>query len=150
MRYVYVLVERRCTGCKYKWSSLLENNVYLQRLNGITICVIFVYAMPLAGTKLWERFKCFEYKLWLLTCFRFECKIATANVFSNRVQNCNWLCPSRTRAANAYTKRGIENSFPSTQMFVQARNKKCLQQKNYIELYHGFLIVTYFWNLECN
>ena len=26
------------------------------------------------------------------------------------------------------TKRGIENSFPCTQTFVQARNKKCLQQ----------------------
>ena len=47
MRYVIiVLVERRCNGYKNKWSSLFENNVYLQRLNGITICVIFVYAMP--------------------------------------------------------------------------------------------------------
>ena len=52
----------------------------------------------------------------LRTCFRFECKTATA---SARV---------RTRAANAYTKRDIENSFPGTQMFVQAKNKKCLQQ----------------------
>ena len=29
----------------------MENNVYLQRLNAITIYVIFVYAMPIAGTK---------------------------------------------------------------------------------------------------
>ena len=29
-----------------------ENNVYLQRLNRIAICIIFVYAMPLAGTKI--------------------------------------------------------------------------------------------------
>ena len=29
MRYIIiVLVERRCTGCKNKWSSVLENNVY--------------------------------------------------------------------------------------------------------------------------
>ena len=28
-----------------------KNNVYLQRLNGITLCVIFVYAMPLFGTQ---------------------------------------------------------------------------------------------------
>ena len=48
-----VLVERRCTGCTNKWSSLSENDVYLQRLNGITIYVIFVYAMTLAGTKFW-------------------------------------------------------------------------------------------------
>ena len=63
-----------------------------------------------------ERVKCFDYKLLLRTCIRFECKTATD---SARV---------RTRAANAYTKRGIENSFPGTQMFVQARNKNCLQQ----------------------
>ena len=60
-----VLVERRCTDCKNKWSSLLENNVYLQRLNGITLCVIFVYAMPLAGTQNSERVKCIEFKLQL-------------------------------------------------------------------------------------
>ena len=36
----------------------------------------------------------------------FECKTATAS-----------------RAANANTKRGIENSFPGIQMFVQASNK---------------------------
>ena len=33
-----------------------------------------------------------------------------------------------TGAANAYTKRNIENPFPSTQMFLQARSKKCPQQ----------------------
>ena len=44
---IIVLVERRCTGCTNKWSSLLRK----QRLNGITICVIFMYAMSLAGTR---------------------------------------------------------------------------------------------------
>ena len=29
----YVLVERRCTGCKNKWSSLLENNKDLTELH---------------------------------------------------------------------------------------------------------------------
>ena len=49
--------------CKNKWFSFLEKNVYLQRLNGSAICVIFVYVVPLAGTKNSERVKCFEYKL---------------------------------------------------------------------------------------
>ena len=34
---------------------------------------------------------------------------------------------ARSRATNAYTKRGIENLFPGTQIFVQARNKNCLR-----------------------
>ena len=59
-----------------------------------------------------ERVKCFKYKLWLRTCFRVECKIATASA------------RARTRAANAYTKRAIKNSFPGIHMFVQARYKK--------------------------
>ena len=42
----------------------------------------------------------------------FECKTATASA------------RARTRAANAYTKRDIENLFPGTQMFVQARNNE--------------------------
>ena len=80
---IIVLVERRCTGCKNKWSSLLENNVYLQILNGITICVMFVYAMPLAGTK-------------------------TSNVLNASSTNCN-SARARTERWNAYTKRDIEN-----------------------------------------
>ena len=28
-----------------------ESDVYLQKLNGITLCVIVVYAMPLAGAQ---------------------------------------------------------------------------------------------------
>ena len=71
-----------------------------------------MYAMPLAGTKLGARVKCFEYKLLLRTCFHFERKTATG------------CTRARTRAANAHTKRGFENSFPGTEMFVQARNKK--------------------------
>ena len=50
----------------------------------------------------------------LRTCFRVECKTATGSACA------------RTRAANAYT-----NSFIDTQMFVQARNKKCLQHVEY-------------------
>ena len=79
-----------------------ENNVYLQRLNGITLYVKFVYATPLAGTQNSERVKCVEYKPLLRTCFGFERKTATR---SARV---------RTRAANACTKRGNDNSFPGT------------------------------------
>ena len=89
-----------------KWSSLLETNVYLQRLNGIAISVTFVLVQNCVHVK------CFKYKLQPRTCFRFECKTATGSA----------------RAQNACTKRGIENSFPGIQMFVQARNKKCLQQ----------------------
>ena len=39
-------------------------------------------------------------------------------------------CPARagTGASNAYTKHDIENSFPGTQMFVQARNYECPQK----------------------
>ena len=67
-----------------------------------------------------ERVKCFEYKLLLRTCFRFECKTATE------------FARVLTRAANAYTKRGIKNSFPDTHMFVQAMYKKRPQQEQYI------------------
>ena len=45
----------------------------------------------------------------------------TELVCSRRVQNCNYQ-RVRTRAANAYT-----NSFVGTQMFVQAKNKRCVQ-----------------------
>ena len=68
--------------------------------------------MPFAGTKTPNvlnsrvQVKYFEYS------FRFECKTATASA------------RARTRAANTYTKRDIENSFPGTQMSMQARNKK--------------------------
>ena len=62
---IIILVERRCTGCKNERSLLLENNIYLQRFNGITLCVIFVYAMPPAGIKNSERVKCVEYNLLL-------------------------------------------------------------------------------------
>ena len=64
--------------------------------------VIFVYAMALAGTKLLEGVKCFEYNLLLRTCFRFECKTAIASAHA------------RTRITNAYTKCGIENSYLGT------------------------------------
>ena len=57
----------------------------------------------------------------LRTCFRFECKIATVSA------------RARTRAANAYTKRGIVNSFPGTHMFVRARYKKCPQHEECIK-----------------
>ena len=73
--------------------------------------------------KLRERVKCFEYKLQLRTCSRFECKTATG---SARAQ---------TRAANAYTRCGIENSFPGTQMFVQARNNNVFNS-NILKKYH--------------
>ena len=57
MRYVIInLFERRCTGCKNKWSSLLENNVDLQRLNGIIILRnICVRDAPCWNPKLRER-----------------------------------------------------------------------------------------------
>ena len=49
-----------------------------------------------------------------------------------RVQTVTDSARARTRVANAHTKRGIENSFPGTQMFVQARNKMCFQHMGYI------------------
>ena len=49
-------------------------------------------------------------------------------VFMLRVQNYKCVSCAGTGAANAYTKRDIENPFSGTQMFVQARNKKCPQQ----------------------
>ena len=49
-----------------------KKNIYLQRLNGITICGI---------VQNYVRVKSFGYKT------------VTANVFSHRVQNCNCLCP---------------------------------------------------------
>ena len=39
-----------------------------------------------------------------------------------RVQNYECVVCAGTGAANAYTKRDIENPFPGTQMFVEARN----------------------------
>ena len=59
---IIVLVERRCTGCKNKWSSLLENNVYLQKLNGVIyarcLCTYrTVYALLVLGS-CWR----YEYK----------------------------------------------------------------------------------------
>ena len=57
-----------------KWSSLLKNNVYLQRLNGITIYVIFVYAMPLAGTKNSERVVATVFAWWLSPAIKLQQK----------------------------------------------------------------------------
>ena len=117
-----VLVERGCTGCINKWSSLLEDNVYLQRLNGITLCITFVLVQNCVRVKCsstncnCERVFVSSAKLQVRTCFCFECKTVTASA------------RARTLATNAYTKHGIENSFPRAQMFVQLRNQKCLQQ----------------------
>ena len=97
---IIVLVERRCAGCTNKWSSLLENNVYLQRLNGNTTCAVCSIAE-------------------LRTCWFYEYKTVTALPVA-----------ALTGAENAYTKRDIENSFPGTQMFVQARNYECPQQQS--------------------
>ena len=52
-----VPAERKCTGCTNKWSSLSEENVYLQRLNGGYMCVLFVLVqncecVACVGTKL--------------------------------------------------------------------------------------------------
>ena len=52
------------------------------------------------------------------------CWDRTANVLMVRVQNYERVVCAVTGAANAYTKRGIENQFYGTQMFVQARNNK--------------------------
>ena len=62
-------------------------------------------------------------------CTRCPCWDQTPKVSMLRVQNCK--CPARavTAAGNAYTKRDIENSFPGTQMFVQAKNYECPQQQ---------------------
>ena len=58
MRCVTIVrVEQRYPSCKNKWSSPLEDNVYLQRLNGITICLMFVLVQNCV------RVKCIEYKL---------------------------------------------------------------------------------------
>ena len=66
MRYVIIVfVERMCTGCKKLMIFTLGNYVYLQKLNGITLCVMFVNAMFLTGTQNSERVKCVEYKLLL-------------------------------------------------------------------------------------
>ena len=82
-----------CDNCfgrkRVHWlHTFWKNNVYLQRLNGIAICVIFVYAMPLLGLNS-ERVDASSTKLQL---------------------------PARavTGAANAYTKRDTENSFLGT------------------------------------
>ena len=87
----------------------------------------------LCGDQNSERVKCFEYKLLLRTRFRLECKTATGSA------------RERTRAANAYTKRGIENSFPGTQMFVQTMNKKRLHQTGCKE--HFFVIESHCFQL---
>ena len=42
---------------------LWENNVYLQRIHVITICMVFAYVMPLLGPELWLRVKWVAYKL---------------------------------------------------------------------------------------
>ena len=55
------------------------------------------------------------------TCFCVECKTATASV------------RARTRAANAYTKRGIENSFPAC-LCKQGTNN-VLNGVNYEKMY---------------
>ena len=51
-----------------------------------------------------------------------------------RVQN--YECVARAVAANAYTKRDIENSFAGTQMFVQARNNECKYNKGIKNVLH--------------
>ena len=80
-----------------------------------------------------ECVKCVEYKLLLLTCFRFECKTVSASA------------RARTREVNAYTKRGIENSFPGTQMFVRTRNKKYLQQ---LQSEHNWGFGSYYYSTK--
>ena len=57
-------------------------------------------------------------------CTRWSFWDRTGNMLMLRVPN--YGCTAY--AANAYTIRDIEYLFPGTQWFVQARNKKCLQQ----------------------
>ena len=80
----------------------LGNNVYLQRLNGVTKCVIFVYAMPLAGTK-------------------------TPNGLnaSSTNYNCERVFAS---SGKLQLTRCIENAFTGTRMLVQAGDQKSLQR----------------------
>ena len=42
------------------------------------------------------------------------CSDRTANILTLRVQNCECVACTGTGAANAYTKRDIENQFPGT------------------------------------
>ena len=63
-------------------------------------------------------------------CTRCPCSNRTANVLMLRVQNYEFAARAATDAANAYTKRDIENPFPGTQMFVRARNNGYPQQLN--------------------
>ena len=70
----------------------------------------------------------------LCTCC--PCSDRTANVLMVRVQNYECVAYAGTGAANAYSKRNIENPFPGFQMFVKARNKKCAQQSlTFISMY---------------
>ena len=75
------------------------------------ICAIFLFAILLLGLDT-ERVDASSTKLWL---------------------------PARagTASANASTKRDIENSFPGTQMFVQARNYECPQKTEHF-IFHVF------------
>ena len=86
---------------------ILGSNVFLQRLNGDTyawcLCAYrTVYALPLLESNC----------EWLMV----------------RVQNCDCVVCAGTGAANAFTKRDIENPFSGTQMYVQARNNECSQR----------------------
>ena len=56
-------------------------------------------------------------------CTRCSCWDRIANVLMLRVQNCGCAAWTGIGAANAYTKRDIENPFSGTQMFVQTSNK---------------------------
>ena len=59
---IIVLIERKCTGCTNKWSSLLEITYIYKYLNEVQ-CVLFVCVqncvrIACAGTELWmPRFK---------------------------------------------------------------------------------------------
>ena len=54
----------------------------------------------------------------ICTCCR------TMNVLMVRVQNYECVACAGTGAATTHTERDIENSFPGTQMFAQARNNE--------------------------
>ena len=82
----------------------------MQRLNGITLCVIFVYAMPLAGTQNSERVKCVECKLLLITMLEQNDEMLIQNV------------TSKSKRVPEYNKfhaiKALVHSFSDTQMFV--------------------------------
>ena len=91
--------------------------------------------MPLAGTKLWERVNSFECKLLLRTCFPVECKTTTASA------------RARTRAANAYTKHGIENPFPDIQCLCKQGTKNVLNKYFQQRMFCRLFIIWHTWRL---